>query len=158
MRARLTRSVAATLGTLAAGPAAIAATTLEPPVIIGKYYEQNGFVSCTDGVGCGIIFAKTPAGKTLTVERVACNTTSKPFPLATVDLGALKRSELTRRQPTAHAVVAKEALNGTPVHFGVLYHQTRFAVRVPTVVAFSTSSAASDEIRMSCQISGTLSP
>src|ERR1044072_4951791 len=58
-------------------------TTIDPPFLSGKYYEQNGATSCGNNDDyCALLFSALPAGKTLTINKVSCSINSSYRPSA----------------------------------------------------------------------------
>ena len=153
---RLIRASLVATGVLASGQTLAAPDiVIDPPFILGKYYEQNGARTCnTDD--CVLLFSVLPADKILSIKQVSCTIHSGYRPTAAylgTHLSSSKPRE--RRKPLPLAFVSSQSSPLLAYEFTV-FADTGYPLRTrPTVwVNFPESTGSV----LKCQISGALSP
>jgi hypothetical protein len=160
MLTNVVRPVVLSLGVAAAAPAS-AAQQLEPPFVLGKYYEQNGVSAC-DTFKCALVFSKVPAGKTLIVERVACALTTLPDPMDSVFLTVFRSPSDTfnRVEPMTVSLSGTRIIFEDTRHYYASNHETHFPMfgSSPSVEAIKVDSPPNSDMTVRCKIAGTLSP
>jgi hypothetical protein len=137
-----------------AGPALAAyQVVLEPAVIVGDYYEQNGRCDGS-GSGCTLKFSPVPSDKFLTVRKASCliNSDNIPYSMAlgVADASFIRRQEYfpinitsTVENPSRHAAAANLS--------------TEFLVGGNPTLEYRTRGNHS-QLTMICQIKGVLTP
>jgi hypothetical protein len=73
-------------------------TASSAPIIVGKYYEENGTVGCVNNNGCTLFFTAIPAGKILQITRVSCMIVEQQNRIAFVALGQRNATNATLRR------------------------------------------------------------
>lgn len=163
MNRGFSRAALVACGVLAAFPASAASSfRTTPPVISGKYYEQNGSASCTDVNGCQITFSKLPADKALTIERITCSVEVHSTPLRNASLVVFRSASQNFERPLhlAPSLTSEDSFNGIPVFFFSVNQTMRYPMggNSPKVAFFQTAGTDDSAFFISCQIAGTLSP
>jgi hypothetical protein len=152
----LIRVAIAAFGVLAAGQSFAAPDyVIDPPVILGKYYEQNGARTCGNTNECVLRFSAVPAGNVLSIAQVSCSIQATHRPIAAylgVYLSAAK--PLARGKPLPIAFVSSQA--GPLAYDFVVFADT--AYRLGSTPTVWTTLPDSTGAILKCQIAGTLSP
>lgn len=120
----------------------------------GDFYEDKATASCADVYSCRIDFSKTPAGRILTLRRVACFI-EHDLPLRQVALGvADERNGLTTRSLPI-PFVANTTGNGS--YFYSINQDILYLMRPGRFPFLIADTSAPGDVFFTCTITGTLS-